>query len=1163
MFQATDMLMYFNIACGITLLTSILYGFVNGFLKTSFMTIFFLLVMVIGVFAIPFISELLLDINLSFVNSVLPGEITTEFTSLRVSLPLILQEMIPEQAFLFQPGTESLMLIFGMTKMIISIILFIILLVLNFTLFKFISWILWKIVKPKKDSDTGEKPKKRRLLGAGVGVLRGLILLLLLAIPMAGIASMASSGEVLMTLAESGNSGETQQAAETDDMDEMFAFFKGYKNTYVGQTFKSFDTKMFDSIVYISTTAAEKKISIKPRKDLEDLVGIYQILLDANEDDPNFDQNIVFKLTDDQITQIGDLLAEVDIIKVGTSIAAEYLYDYLATNDLLQGYETHLTLANLKAMDISADIKKIAEAAILIRAIDFQGDIENNIFTLTEDQVTEIITKLTELQLLEYGLPIAINYFLSMEDTQTMMLDNGIDLTDLVKPTPEELVADLGNLVDVYSAVKDLGYTSVEELKQLQNTENLELITDQQVRNLVSSILGFNVLNDNSILVSTILYDMLKEGLPEDYQSVITLQSLQDNFNETEVTNLVLLTKLFLEVGIFEEGFAYENLFTEDIIEKLASRISGSNLISGMAEGLITAMTSSLEIPFEIEVPPGVTFSGAAGKAEIKAVLMSMKGVLDVGVLESSFDASTLSNQTIEDLAQSISDSKIMTHNMPLILDEIINNMGSVTIEIPEDFSFAGEAGKNELIALFKTFRTFTNAGFLDTGFDIATLSDTTIRQIAVDISRSVIMTHNINNFMSNIASGTSFDFLSTADVSVDWDEDEIYYTLNAAKIFMSNNITESNINSLSDSDIHMIAMSEYVSTILGQTVNNMNKPGGTLEGKLSIPTGIVWHSTDTTTGELENLFLGIKELLGTNDLSTFNPTIDSILNLDHNVMFESLILESTIVNQHIKPIIDSGSLEPFINNKKLDNTDYQWVIDRNIPGSSSDSLDFLLAIRDLNSLGIDYSNLTYVGFVTLFADDTKPKAINDVLVKSELFANSFGKMFGTLLTPTFNIPVEQDGDETYWGSETVDGELLYMLEGLFAADDLKNFNYALVSSATLANDKNKMENIVESIYDSLTMRQLLINLPNSALSPANHLRRDPNHLDPLYKAPEDLSKVEWVSEVNIILEVLVVVNEGYDLSQPPSTPEQILQYANLLATLNNSILYDSSKLLA
>ncbi|MDD2260551.1 MAG: hypothetical protein PHO87_06105, partial [Acholeplasmataceae bacterium] len=1025
--------------------------------------------------------------------------------------------------FLFQPGTESLMFIFGIVKMVINILLFIILLVLNFTIFKFISWILWKIVKPKKDSETGEKPKKRRLLGAGVGVIRGLILLLLLAIPMAGLASMASSGEVLMTLAESGNSGETQQAAETDDMDEIFAFFKGYRNTYVGQAFKSFDTKMFDSIVNISTTAGDKEVSIKLRKDLENFVGIYQILLDANEGNPNFDQNIVFKLTDDQITQIGDFLAEADIIKVGTSIAAEYLYDYLVTNDLLKGYETHLTLENLKAMDIGADIKKIAEAAILIRAIDFQEDIENNIFTLTEDQVTEIITKLTELQLLEYGLPIAINYFLSLEDTQTIMLDNGIDLADLVKPTPEELIADLGKFVDVYIAVKDLGYTSVEELKQLQNTENLELITDQQVTNLVSSIFGFNVLNDNSILISTMLYDMLKEGLPEDYQSVITLQSLQDNFNETEVTNLVLLTKLFLEVGIFEENFDYENLFTEDIIEKLASRISGSSLISGMAEGLITTMTSSLEIPFEIEVPPGVTFGGAAGKAEIKAVLTSIKGVLDAGLLESTFDAGTLSNQTIEDLAQSISDSKIMTHNIPLILDELINNMGTVTIEIPEDFSFAGEAGKNELIALFKTFRTFTNAGFLDSDFDITTLSDTIIRDIAIDISSSVIMTNNINNFMNNIASGTSFDFLSSTDVSVDWDEDEVYYTLNAAKIFMSNNITESNINSLSNSDIHMIAMSEYVSTILGQTVNNMNEPGGTLDGKLSIPTGIVWHSTDTTTGELENLFLGIKELLGTNDLSTFNPTIDSILNLDHNLMFESLILESTIVNEHIKPTIESGSLEPFINNKKLDNTDYQWMIDRNMPGSSSDSLDFLLAIRDLVSLGINYNNLTYEGFVTLFADDTKPKAINDVLVKSELFAHSFGKMFGNLLTPSLNISVKQDGDEAYWGSETVDGELLYMLEGLFAANDLKSFNFPLVSSATLANDKNKMEDIVVNIYDSLTLRQLLINLPTTALSPADHLRRDPDPLDPMYKAPEDLSKAEWVSEVDIILEVLVV----------------------------------------
>ena len=107
------------------------------------------------------------------------------------------------------------------------------------------------------------------------------------------------------------------------------------------------------------------------------------------------------------------------------------------------------------------------------------------------------------------------------------------------------------------------------------------------------------------------------------------------------------------------------------------------------------------------------------------------------------------------------------------------------------------------------------------------------------------------------------------------------------------------------------------------------------------------------------------------------------------------------------------------------------------------------------------------------------------------------------------------------------------------------------------------MEDIVVNIYDSLTLRQLLINLPTTALSPADHLRRDPDPLDPMYKAPEDLSKAEWVSEVDIILEVLVVINEGYDLSQSPSTPEEMTQYANLITILSSSILYDSSKLLA
>lgn len=1241
MFQASDMILYFNIVCGITLLMSILYGFINGFLKTSFMTIFFLIVLVIGVISIPFISELLLDVNMKFINLILPNEITTEFTSARASVPAILTEMFPERASMFVEGTESLLLVFGIIKMAINIVLFILLLVLNFTVFKFIGWILWMFVKPKNNPNTGDKPKKHRLLGAGVGVVRGLILLLLLAIPMAGFSSLATSANKIMRITESNTNGEVQQASETDEFEEYLSFLLDYRQTYLGQVFKSVDIPMFDAIIKVNTKVSDKDISLKLRSDIEHMVSIYEILVEANNGSSDFDENLFFKLTDDQITEIADYLSKADFIKVGVSIGAEILYDYLVNEDLINGYEDKLTLENLKNLQVSEDIKTLAEVIILTRAVEFEGEFKDNVFTLTEEEATEIISKLSELKLLEYALPIGLNFFFNLESTQQLMIENGLDVTDLVKPIPEELLIDFENLANVYKAVKDLGYSSVDELKALENTENLKLITDVQTTNLVSSIFGFNVLTDNSRLISTVLYDMLINGLPESYQSVITVEALQNNFNETEVTNLVLLTKLFLEVGMFEENFNEQDLLTTENIEKLSTRISGSTLISGIAEDLILTMASSFNLPITIEVPESVTFGGDEGKAEIQAVLTSVKAVLEANLLDDSFNALDLTDQDIQDLATSISESKIMTHNIPLMLDQMLGNMTTITLEIPEDFSFEGESGKEELVALLTNFRTFSEKGFLESSFNIQTLTDADIRSIAKDISSSVIMTHNIPSFLDYVSAGTSFEFLSDVDVEVIWDENELYYTLNAAKIFMTNNITQTNINSLTNEQIHQISLSKYVSNVIGLTINSMNEPGETLDGKLFIPTIDTWYSTDSSTGELEYLFLGLKEMVGLNDLSSFNvtadelldkdidliirsktleatiiekhikplygvggslenkldvpsnvewyqtetkagelkpffegidllignstiaaftPSVDSILNLDHETIFKSVVLEHTMVNNHIKPLIISGSLQPFINEKKLDGSDYQWLIDRTILNGSSDSLEFLAAIRDLNTIGINYNNLTYNGFVALFADETKPKQTNDILVKSEIFAHSFGKMFGNLLTPTLNISVKQDKDSSYWGSTTADGELLYMLEGLFKANDLKNFNYGAVTSTTVTNDKLIITDIVEHLYDSDTLRQILIDFPNSSLMVANSYRRVPG--DPGYVAPEDLTKAQWINETSVIFDILVEVNEGFSFSNPYD-PAQVVRLMHIKAAMDLSVLYDSSKFLS
>ena len=159
--DANNLFLYFNLLCGLILLIAILFGFINGLFKTTFMTSFFIVILIVGAIAIPLIAEGLLKMDISFANQYIP-DLEVNITTLNASLPEILTHYLPEQAFLFEEGSESLLLAFGVVKMFLTIILWIILLILNFTLFKLIAWIIWLIIKPKKNKKAKKVNKKNQ-----------------------------------------------------------------------------------------------------------------------------------------------------------------------------------------------------------------------------------------------------------------------------------------------------------------------------------------------------------------------------------------------------------------------------------------------------------------------------------------------------------------------------------------------------------------------------------------------------------------------------------------------------------------------------------------------------------------------------------------------------------------------------------------------------------------------------------------------------------------------------------------------------------------------------------------------------------------------------------------------------------------------------------------
>ena len=663
-------------------------------------------------------------------------------------------------------------------------------------------------------------------------------------------------------------------------------------------------------------------------------------------------------------------------------------------------------------------------------------------------------------------------------------------------------------------------YRDVESIGLLDDGFDAGSLTDQEIDNLSSSMSSSKIIAHNlPELLKTIDFEIEIE-IPEGIEFEGAPGKKELSAILTSYRNVTKYDLLNNAAGL-----------TDDQIEELSTSLSNSKIMAHNIPKLI----ENIDFGITVEVPEEIDFEGDPGKAELSALLTSYRDVNKIGLLNDDYDASSLKDTEIDELSTSMSNSKIMAHNIPKLIETI--DFG-ITIEIPEDIDFKGEPGRVELNALLTSYRDINKIGLLNNDFNSSLLEDDDIDTLSTSISSSVIMTANIPTMIDTLSKETSFAFLNNPNVEVVWDKTELYYTLKTVKIFSSNNTSVTSINNLTDTEINVLSKSKYVSNTIGLAIEDMNEPGNTLDGKIIIPDGIIWHSTDSTTGELEYLLLGFKELVGTNDLADFNPNTDELLDTDMNIVFNSKILELTLVKKHIQPLIQTGALSTLLNDKRLDGTDYRWYRNNELY-EGSDTIDFLNTIKGLKDVGIDFNNLQYDSFINAFADSSKPQQVNDLLLESEIFRNSFYKMFNVLLNEQGNLGlvIYSGNDLDYWGTPAKDEnpivrkELYFILDALTAGNELDSFDFLDLDQSTA----NQLKLSLNKIPKSETLTPLLDKIVNSSvLSVIDEYRTEVD--------TNTLNTEQWINEIDVLLDVIVQVNNGFT-TEPSLDPELIAIY--------------------
>ena len=87
-------------------------------------------------------------------------------------------------------------------------------------------------------------------------------------------------------------------------------------------------------------------------------------------------------------------------------------------------------------------------------------------------------------------MPIAVNLFLENEDVKKIITENNLTI---VKPTKEELLADISNLKDLYLALKIFDLTGFDNLDNILENDQITF-SDEVAFALVSAIFWFNVI---------------------------------------------------------------------------------------------------------------------------------------------------------------------------------------------------------------------------------------------------------------------------------------------------------------------------------------------------------------------------------------------------------------------------------------------------------------------------------------------------------------------------------------------------------------------------------------------------------------------------------------------------------------------------------------------
>lgn len=325
----------------------------------------------------------------------------------------------------------------------------------------------------KDENELPVKPaSKKRWWGALAGALKGVFVVILVFAPVSGLCTILNTATPRTQAMISdlvSNEGE-KKTSNTADMVEMaFDFAEAYNNSAIGKFVesssyffgKSFSQSLFDSLLRIETKNQVIGLS-------DELINIVEAV---NELDG---KSKLGSWTNEEVQRALGHLKNSKLLVEAMPVAIEYAHEIEMINKLLSRDKADqgTKFLELRFADWDKDLDAILDAVAKAYELNIFPLDEFNYLTMDAEIVKEVVSKLSEADVIINALPIAVKsaLYIDVVFNNVGKLDaSGIDTIDWKK--------ELSSIANIYEKFQEFG---IEELKGIDTNALIkELLVDE------------------------------------------------------------------------------------------------------------------------------------------------------------------------------------------------------------------------------------------------------------------------------------------------------------------------------------------------------------------------------------------------------------------------------------------------------------------------------------------------------------------------------------------------------------------------------------------------------------------------------------------------------------------------------------------------------------